>query len=434
MWCRLPLMLLAMLSLSQLKAQQVKHVIIVTIDGFRPDFYLDSTWKANNIRELMKTGTYTLGMNSVFPSMTYPSHTTIITGVQPAKHGIYYNSIFEPTGSTGKQYWNAGSIKVPTLWCLAKEKGLKVSSILWPVSAEAPVDYNIPDIGGLGESIRAQYSRPAGFTDTVQKLLLGGRGFDLARDVQTAQIAAHVIEVNKPNLMTVHLLGVDHFEHEEGRDGPQVRQAVAGADSGIAIIAKALRTAGIWENTVLIVTGDHGFVDVKQVISPNLWLIKAGLITNIETNDWKAQFYSVSGSTYLYLRNPKDKQTLSRVKKILAELPEEEKKLFRIIDREKLSAVGGNPEVAFALAGENGTSFDNRLTGTIIRPGKGGAHGFFPDFQEIRTGFVAVGPGITKGGVIGSMNERDIAPSVAKMLNLNLKKHDGKIPAELFVK
>jgi predicted AlkP superfamily pyrophosphatase or phosphodiesterase len=427
-------MLLAMLSLSQLKAQQIKHVILITIDGFRPDFYLDSTWKATNIRELMKAGTYTLGMNSVFPSMTYPSHTTIITGVQPAKHGVYFNAIFEPTGSTGKQYWNSSSIKVPTLWSLAKEKGLKVSSILWPVSADAPVDYNIPDIGGLGEAIRAQYSKPAGFTDTVRNLLFAGRGLDLARDVQTAQIAAHVIETNQPNLMTVHLLGVDHFEHEEGRDGPQVRQAVAGADSGIAIIAKALRTAGIWENTVVIVTGDHGFVNVKQVISPNLWLIKAGLMNNIASNDWKAQFFSVSGSTYLYLRDPKDKKTVSRVRKLLSGLPQEEKKLFRIIDRKKLVSIGGNPEAALALAGEDGTSFDNRLTGTVIRPGKGGAHGYFPDFQEIRTGFVATGPGITKGGIISLMNVRDIAPSVAKMLGLDLKMHDGRIPTELFEK
>lgn len=435
MWFRRLLLIpIIMLPFSKLEAQQIKHVILISIDGFRPDFYLDSSWGAVNIRALMRDGTHTLGMNSVFPSMTYPSHTTMITGVQPAKHSVYYNSVFEPTGSTGKQYWNSSSIKATTLWTLARKKGLKVSSLFWPVSADAPVDYNIPDIGGLGESIREQYSRPTGFVDSVRSLLFGGRALDLARDVQTAQIAAHIIEQSRPNLMTIHFFAVDHFEHEEGRDGPQVRQAVAGADSGVAIIAKALRTAGIWENTVLIVTGDHGFVDVKQVVSPNLWLIKAGLIKDIKADDWKAQFYSVSGSTYLYLRNPKDQVTLAKVKQILAALPDDQKKLFRIIDRKKLDAVGGNPEVALALAGENGTSFDNRLTGTEVRPGKGGAHGYFPDFHEIRTGFVAFGPGIKKGGIISAMNERDVAPAVARMLGLDLKKHDGKIPAELFDK
>ena len=84
---------LAMLTLfitaSQLLAQSAKHVIFVTIDGFRPDFYLDSEWQMPNVKALMKDGAYAKGVNSVFPSMTYPSHTTIVTGVQPVKHGIF---------------------------------------------------------------------------------------------------------------------------------------------------------------------------------------------------------------------------------------------------------------------------------------------------------------------------------------------------------
>ena len=76
----------------------------------------------------MKNGTYAMGVSSVFPSMTYPAHTTIVTGVQPARHGIYYNNVFEPTGSTGKIYWNDSTIKVPTLWSAASEKGLKLES------------------------------------------------------------------------------------------------------------------------------------------------------------------------------------------------------------------------------------------------------------------------------------------------------------------
>ena len=117
----------------------------------------------------MKEGTYTLGQNSVFPSMTYPSHTTIVTGVQPAVHGIYYNAVFEPQGATGKIYWNDSSIKVPTLWKAVQDKGMKATALFWPVSAEAPVSYNIPDIGSMGEAIREQYSRPAGFLATVKK-------------------------------------------------------------------------------------------------------------------------------------------------------------------------------------------------------------------------------------------------------------------------
>ncbi|MEO3406234.1 alkaline phosphatase family protein [Mucilaginibacter sp. CAU 1740] len=92
---QLSIALLALfITTGQLMAQTAKHVIFITIDGFRPDFYLESEWQTPNLRALMKDGAYAKGVNSVFPSMTYPSHTTIVTGVQPAKHGVFYNNMF----------------------------------------------------------------------------------------------------------------------------------------------------------------------------------------------------------------------------------------------------------------------------------------------------------------------------------------------------
>jgi hypothetical protein len=185
---------------------------------------------------------------------------------------------------------------------------------------------------------------------------------------------------------------------------------------------------------VLIVTGDHGFVDVKTNVSPNVWLARAGLLTDVKTDDWKAQFYTVGGSAYLYLKDKKDVNTLHQVQEMLGKLPAEERKLFRIIDRKQLDAAKANPEVALALTGENGASFGGASTGEATRPGKGGAHGYFPDFHEIQTGFVATGPGIKKGGVIPAMNVRDIAPAVAKLLAFPFPSAEGKIPAGLLIK
>ncbi len=72
--------------------QLAKHVILISIDGFRPDFYKDKSWSAPNLRKLMNEGVYAQGVNSVFPSVTYPAHTTLVTGAAPARHGIYYNA------------------------------------------------------------------------------------------------------------------------------------------------------------------------------------------------------------------------------------------------------------------------------------------------------------------------------------------------------
>jgi predicted AlkP superfamily pyrophosphatase or phosphodiesterase len=257
---------------------------------------------------------------------------------------------------------------------------------------------------------------------------------EYGKDHNVAAIASYVIKKDQPNLMTIHFFSVDHYQHEQGRQGDKVSAAVADADSSVGIIIDALKEAGIWEKTVLIVTGDHGFLDVKTSVNPNVWLTKAGLITDVKKDDWKAQFFSVGGSSYLYLKDKNDSKTLKQVNDILANLPAEDKKLFRIIDRKLLDKVGGNPDVAFALSGENGASFGNAMTGDAIKAGKGGTHGYYPDFREIRTGFVACGPGINAGGVIPEMNLRDIAPALAKLLGLSLPTAEGKIPTELLSK
>lgn len=426
------LLAFAVSAFSTVFAQTAEHVVIITVDGFRPDFYLDSTWNAFNIRQLMPSGTYAYGVNSDFPSITYPSHTTIVTGVMPVRHGIYYNSVFEPTGSTGKIYWNNSSIKVPTLWAAATARGLKVASLLWPVSADAPVLYDIPDIGSLGDSVRELYSKPAGFTRELRENVFGGADkINYGKDENTGRIAAYVIKKDKPSLMTIHLFSVDHFQHEQGRSGPLVRAAVADADSAVGIIVAALKDAGIWDKTVIIVTGDHGFLTITETVNPNVWLAGAGLITDLKKDEWKAQFYSAGGSTYLYLKDKNDKETLHKVMQLLDMLPEAERNFIRIIDRPELDRIGANPEVALALSGLSGASFGNDVTGPAVKAAHGGTHGYFPDFREIQTGFVAHGPGIRQGGMITVMNLRDIAPTVAELLGIPFPSAEGKVPEGL---
>ena len=430
---QLSIALLALFMITgQLMAQTAKHVIFITIDGFRPDFYLDSEWQTPNLRALMKDGAYAKGVNSVFPSMTYPSHTTIVTGVQPAKHGIYYNNIFTPDGAPQQPYWQDSSIHAPTIWKAAKEKGMTVASLYWPVSANAPVDYNIPDIGGLGDEVRAQYSLPQGFYAEVKKEVFGGVDkIDAGKNQNIAKIAAYVIKKSKPELMTIHVFSVDHAEHVEGRYGTEVQEAVADADAAVGIIVDALKAAGIWESTVLLIGGDHGFYDVKKTVSPNVWLKEAGLINDLKTGDWKAQFNASGGSAYLYLKDPADKATANKVKALLEAQPDSVKQYYRIISRQQLDKGGYNPNVAFAITGEYDAAFSAASTGNAVKPGKGGTHGHFPDTKNIRTGLIAHGPGIRKGAIIEEMNLRDMTPIMVKLLGIPFPKVDGKIPAGL---
>jgi len=155
-----------------------KHVILISIDGFRPDFYLEEKWPAPNLKLLAQEGAYALGVRSVFPSVTYPSHTTIITGAYPAEHGIYYNSPFEPEGETGRWYWESSLIKTETLWDAVQKSGKKSASLIWPVSVGAPIDYNIPEVWTLDKSYgRIQPMRdnetPKGLLQEMELAVLG---------------------------------------------------------------------------------------------------------------------------------------------------------------------------------------------------------------------------------------------------------------------
>jgi len=414
-------------------AEKEKHVILITIDGFRPDFYFEKEWHTPNLHKMVQEGTYAVGVNSVFPSITYPSHTTIVTGVQPAAHGIFYNGIFEPDSITGKIYWNFHQITAPTLWQAVTDDGLKASSINWPASAEAPVRYNIPDIGGKREDI-IKYSVPVGFLDTLNNQLFHHKetaDINLGKDQNSAKIAAWVIKKDKPNFLTVHLFSVDHFEHQAGRHGRMVEEAIADADEGVGIIRKAIQEAGMTDNTLLIVTGDHGFMDVSTNVYPNVWLAKAGLLDN-PNGQWKARFHSTGGSAFLFLKDKNDMETLQKVKSILSNLPAEEKKYIRIITTAEAQKIGADPNASFELSGLNGASFGNEYTGKVIRTGKGGTHGYYPDSREIQTGFICVGKEVQTNYEIKTMNLRDITAIVAQYLQIQMPSCLGKVPAGLF--
>ncbi len=412
--------------------QPSDHVILISIDGLRPEFYLEEKWPASNLKEMKNDGAYAAGVRGVFPSVTYPSHTTIITGKFPAQHGIYYNSPFEAQGQTGKWYWKTSMIKAPTLWHAVRDAGMISASFLWPVSVGAPIDYNLPEYWDLEqgydriEPMREQ-EHPKGFLAEMEREVLGKmnertfNGDYLNREDRTGEMAAYVLETYKPNLITIHLIATDHFQHKEGREGPMVFKSLAAADRAIGKIREAAERAGILDRTTFLITGDHGFVDIHTTLSPNIWLVNAGLMQdNKDRGNWKATFHTSGASAFLHLKDPNDKKTAERVKQILAKLPPEHQKLFRIVGREELDKIGADPNAVLALAPIPGINMSAASSGELLKPAKGGTHGFFPDFKDIETGFVAWGAGIEKK-VIEQMGLEDVAGIVQYLLDLNME-------------
>ncbi|MCE7060855.1 alkaline phosphatase family protein [Dyadobacter sp. CY343] len=421
---------------------QDSHVVLISIDGLRPEFYKDPNWSMVNLRQGMETGAYSDGVTGVFPTVTYPSHTTIITGVKPLKHGVHYNTPPEPLEVTGKWIWDYSTIKVPTIFSVAKEKGLKTASVFWPVSVGSPATYNIPEYWYLPEKkggdrimIKAlsEHASPKGLYEEVEQNATGKMeeiDFNsdyLSVDENMSRISAYLIRKYKPSFLAVHLVAVDHFEHEQGREGDQVRAALASVDRGIKTIIEATEKAGIREKTTFIITGDHGFVDIHTAIAPNVLLAKAGLYDPANKAAWKAYFHGSGGSAFLHLKDKNDTQTLEKVKQILNDLPVGQKNFFAVKDRAALDEVGADPNAALALAPRQGITVSAAATGDFTRASSGGTHGFFPDFKEIQTGFVAFGKGIKPGAVVPEMSLQDIAPLVAKLLNIEFPTADGTL-------
>lgn len=431
----LPILVLCCIHL--LAAAQTRYVILISIDGSRPDFYKEDTWGTPNLHQLKEGGVYADGVTSVFPSVTYPSHTTIITGAMPARHGIYYNELFAPNGPQGRWYWETDSIKVPTLWDAVHKAGLTSAAVSWPVSVGAPIDYNVPEIWPLdakADKVKAirEKTTPRGLLEELEQNATGKLTQDnfnddyLTKDENIGRMASYIIRTYKPNLVAVHLVCVDHFEHAEGRLGLMVRKAISNADRAVGEIMEAVQQAGIKDSTAIIITGDHGFVDIHSGLSPNVWLARQGLIKKENgKKEWKAMFHTSGAAAFLHLKNKGDVETLNEVKKILAALPPGTKKLFRIVSDSELKARGADPDVVLAISPIQGISMNEAVEGNDIRPARGGTHGYYPDFKEIQTGFIGYGPAFNKGTVVPQMGLEDIAPVISQILHLDFIAPDG---------
>ncbi|MBR9853346.1 MAG: alkaline phosphatase family protein [Algicola sp.] len=421
---------LGLLFVVTLNAQtKPEHVIIISIDGFRSEFYLDNTMPTPNLQEMVSKGVAAKEVTGIFPTVTYPSHTTLITGTTPEEHGIYYNTKMNDNGSSGGWVYDFKEIKAKTLWQAAKEKGLTTAAVSWPISVNANyIDYNIPEFWSFTNPMdrrmaTSEKANPKGLFEEVVKNATGTLEINdynltsLSMDQNLARIAGYILRQYKPNLLTIHLPITDGAQHKVGRKGLDVQKAIAGADNAIGIIRDALQKAGIEDKTTIIVTGDHGFVDVHSQIAPNVLLAKMGIYNRENPKAW---FYSAGGSTFLHLKDPKDKKMIDQIRKAFSQLPIEERSTFEIIERDKIAKRGGDPNAVLALSGKKGYFFSNDGDGPFISAKRGGKHGHYPNFHDIATGFVGYGKGLEKEVLIENMFLEDVAKIAAELLGADM--------------
>ncbi|GAB4186970.1 MAG: ectonucleotide pyrophosphatase/phosphodiesterase [Wenzhouxiangellaceae bacterium] len=415
---------------------------MVSIDGLRPEFYLEPQWPAPTLQRLAREGSYARQVRPAFPSVTYPNHTSMVTGAWPARHGIHYNSPFNPQGDSGEWYWHAEAIRAPTLWQRLGDRAV-TAAVGWPVSVGAAIDYNLPEVWTPGRfddftAPLRQAANPPGLLELIEREATG-RWTDERiandhprRDLLTANAVAWLMTEKQPALTLWHLIALDHAQHQQGRDGNEVREALAAVDTAVGLVLDHLRKAGMLENSAIIVTGDHGFLNIHTRLAPNALLRQAGLLdSHQQRRDWRAAFLTTGASAFLHLRQADDEATLAAVQALLAELPAPQRDLFQILSRDELRALGSAPDADLALTPKAGIHFTSDSDAPWRQPVSGGQHGNLPDNQALHTGLVVWGRGVHSGVVAEQLNITDIAPLAAALLGHDFEAPDGVLPAGL---
>jgi predicted AlkP superfamily pyrophosphatase or phosphodiesterase len=424
--------------------ERMPVLVMVSVDGMKPEYVThadEHSAKVPNLRRMMREGTYAEGVEGVIPTVTYASHTALVTGVWPAKHGIYANTLFDPL-DRGKMawYWYAEDIKVPTLWDVAREAGRTTASVQWPVTVGAKITWDIPEVWRAGDASDLKLIRAVstpGLLEEAEKEMGAYRGgIDTAveADEVRAKYAEWILEKKRPGLLLLHLLALDHLEHETG---PFSGEDIAALERLDAAIGKLRATAErVFPGRVIFaVVSDHGFVKVEKQTNFGPAFVKAGLITldaKEKAADWKAFPWVTGGSAAIVLKDPKDEAVKSQVRALLAKLAGDAASgpangIDRVLEADDLHARGGYPTASFFVGLKPGWKTGNSLTGPVVENIKtGGAHGALNDLPELRSAFFVMGPGVPAGKDLGVIDMRNIAPTLAHLAGLEMPSAEGK--------
>jgi len=416
-------------------------LVMISIDGLRPDYITAADAhgaKVPNLRRFLKEGAYADGVVGVIPTVTYPSHTTLVTGVWPAKHGIFANTTFDPLQKNSQGwYWYAEDIHVPTLWDAAAQAGRTTASIQWPVTVGAHITWNIPEFWRANTDDDAKLLRAVATRGllTSAAASIGDYRYGTDATVQADEVrtryAQWILENHHPEFLLLHLIALDHIEHETGPFSPE---SVAVLESLDALIGKVRETAEHLApgRAFVAIVSDHGFAKTDAQLNLFPAFRDAKLLTvdeKTKITDWKALPWPSGGSTAIMLKDPNDAATLATVRELLSKLAADPANgIDRVLEADDLHKRGGYPPASFFVGLKPGWKTGNSLDGPVVSKVKpGGTHGQLPDIPDLRAAFFLIGPGIPAGRSLGLIDMRDIAPTLAHLDGLSLPSADGKI-------
>lgn len=421
------------------------HLIVISFDCLSSlDFPLLETLP--NFKKLIEKSSYCKNVQTIYPSVTYPCHATIVTGKLPKNHGIINNTLLQPGNPSPDWYWYRRAIRGTTLYDEAKQKGMSTAALLWPVTAKAKIDYNMPEIFA---NRRWHHQVPVSLVNGSSRFQLEmNKKFGHIRkglsqpelDDFVLESAVETIRRKKPNLLLVHFTDLDTKRHETGFSSPEAIAAIQRHDQRLGRIMDALKTSGIEKQSTIVALGDHSALDENKVIKPNVLFRENDLLhvgKNNKVTDWKAYCKSCDGSAYIYIKN--NDQKVSTLVRQLLNCPEVE----NIWTSEEATEFGADPKCSFMVEAAKGYYFHESYEGSFIdeisdedvatKKYTKACHGYSPTKEDYDTLFIAAGKGIRTNQLLPSMQLIDEGPTLARLLGLSLGTVDGRVLEELLI-
>lgn len=413
------------------------RVVVISIDGLMPEAYLEPDRHGLAIpilRSLVARGAAGR-VHGVMPTVTYPSHTTLVTGVPPRIHGIVNN---KPLDALGKNLdgwrWYAEDIAVPTLYQAVEAQHRSAALIVWPVTVGARASVVVPEYWRAGGPDDQKLLRALSTPGVLDEVARGEPALwqlltppDIKDHAQIA-IARHVLASRRPELLLIHMFALDDAQHDHGPWSPEAIATIEAADREIGLVLGDLERSPDWPRTTLAVVSDHGFAPYDREIRLGALFVQRGLIRTDAGGAITAADVGViasGGTAFVYVL---DDHRRAAIDAAIAELGEH---IARRIEHDELVAIGGDPGASFALVAAPGHSFSDKRTGDPIVQGPArGSHGWPPSDPAMDASFVAYGPRVPHRA-LGAIDMLDVAPTLARWLGVALPSAAGRPIAPL---
>lgn len=386
-----------------------------------------------NLTQLIEKGTWVKKVQGIFPTLTYPSHTSIITGQYPAVHGVVNNTKLQPRRLSPDWYWYRKDVKATPLYDVAREAGMTTAAFLWPVTAGSKIDYNLAEIfpnriwtNQVMVSLKA--SSPWFLMQMNHRYgkLRHGIKQPWLDDFITA-CAVDTLKNKQPDLTLIHLVDMDSMRHRYGVRSDEAKAALQRLDGRVARLIRATKDAGTYDQTNFVILGDHYQINVDKMIHLNQLFAKQGWLTPVDgkttyKGNWRVTAKTCDGETYVYTRGNVD---LGKVKQVIAGVEGVE----HIYDGAEAVKLGADPKCAFLVEAKPGYYFTDEVNrpavvekvdpaslGTHDR--YHGVHGYGPNQPNYFTTAIFAGPDVREGATVEGVHLVDEGPTFAALLGL----------------